>query len=159
MSAITNDWLAVLQPEFSKPYYRELYETVKKEYRDYRVYPDSGDLFNAFHLTPLNNVKVVIIGQDPYHNAGQAHGLCFSVKKDYRGKDALILKDLENGGIVFDAETGWYRIRILPEDTEKLDFGKYFFDIRKKDDTGEKYLCPMTELEICPVVTHRENMR
>ena len=85
--------------------------------------------------------------------------LCFSVKKDYRGKDALILKDLENGGIVFDAETGWYRIRILPEDTEKLDFGKYFFDIRKKDDSGEKYLCPMTELEICPVVTHRENMR
>mgnify|MGYP003463409534 FL=1 len=63
MSAITNDWLAVLQPEFSKPYYRELYETVKKEYRDYRVYPDSGDLFNAFHLTPLSDVKVVIFGQ------------------------------------------------------------------------------------------------
>ena len=90
---------------------------------------------------------------------GKACGTLFFGKKGLPRKDALILKDLENGGIVFDAETGWYRIRILPEDTEKLDFGKYFFDIRKKDDTGEKYLCPMTELEICPVVTHRENMR
>lgn len=98
MSAITNDWLAVLQPEFSKPYYRELYETVKKEYRDYRVYPDSGDLFNAFHLTPLNNVKVVIIGQDPYHNAGQAHGLCFSVKPGIETPPSLvnIYKELQS---------------------------------------------------------------
>ena len=98
MSAITNDWLAVLQPEFSKPYYRELYETVKKEYRDYRVYPDSGDLFNPFHLTPLNNVKVVIIGQDPYHNAGQAHGLCFSVKPGIETPPSLvnIYKELQS---------------------------------------------------------------
>lgn len=80
MSAITNDWLTVLQPEFSKPYYKELYETVKKEYATCRVYPDSKDLFNAFHFTPLKEVKVVIIGQDPYHNVGQAHGFCFSVQ-------------------------------------------------------------------------------
>ncbi len=80
MSAITNDWLSVLQPEFSKPYYKDLYETIKNEYATYRIYPESKDLFNAFHLTPLSQVKVVIIGQDPYHNAGQAHGLCFSVK-------------------------------------------------------------------------------
>ncbi len=85
--------------------------------------------------------------------------LCFTVKKDYRSKEALIKKDLANGGIAFDAETGWYKIRILPEDTEKLPFGTYYFDIRKIDGEGEKYLCPMTELQICPVVTHRENMR
>ncbi len=98
MPAITNDWLEVLQPEFSKPYYKELYETVKKEYREYRVYPDSGDLFNAFHLTPLNNVKVVIIGQDPYHNVGQAHGLCFSVKPGIETPPSLvnIYKELQS---------------------------------------------------------------
>ena len=98
MSAITNDWLAVLQPEFSKPYYKGLYETVKKEYSEYRVYPDSGDLFKAFHLTPLHSVKVVIIGQDPYHNVGQAHGLCFSVKPGIETPPSLvnIYKELQS---------------------------------------------------------------
>lgn len=82
MSMINNDWLAVLGDEFRKPYYKELYEFVKKEYNTTQVFPPADDIFNAFHLTPLSEVKVVIIGQDPYHNVGQAHGLCFSVKPD-----------------------------------------------------------------------------
>ncbi len=77
---IENDWLPALKSEFGKPYYRKLFEFVKQEYNTTQVYPPSEDIFNAFHLTPLNEVKVVIIGQDPYHEPGQAHGLCFSVK-------------------------------------------------------------------------------
>lgn len=80
MAMISNDWLEVLEPEFRKPYYKSLYEFVKNEYATKQVFPPSEDIFNAFHLTPLSEVKVVIIGQDPYHNVGQAHGLCFSVK-------------------------------------------------------------------------------
>ena len=81
MAAISNDWLDALKGEFKKPYYRQLFETVKKEYAAHPVFPPSEDIFNAFHLTPLKDVKVVILGQDPYHNVGQAHGLCFSVRK------------------------------------------------------------------------------
>lgn len=79
MAAITNDWSEPLREEYKKPYYRELYERVVEEYRTGTVFPPSDDIFNAFHLTPLSKVKVVILGQDPYHNYGQAHGLCFSV--------------------------------------------------------------------------------
>lgn len=82
MSMINNDWLEVLGEEFRKPYYKALYEFVKNEYNSTQVFPPSEDIFNAFHLTPLSEVKVVIIGQDPYHNIDQAHGLCFSVKPD-----------------------------------------------------------------------------
>ena len=82
MGMITNDWINVLHQEFKKPYYIELYKFIKKEYNTTSVFPPADDIFNAFHLTPLSNVKVVIIGQDPYHNVGQAHGLCFSVKED-----------------------------------------------------------------------------
>ncbi|MCR5108882.1 MAG: uracil-DNA glycosylase [Lachnospiraceae bacterium] len=80
MAAISNDWKEALNPEFSKPYYKKLYDTLKKEYKTQVIYPDTKDLFNAFDLTPLSEVKVVIIGQDPYHEPGQAHGLCFSVR-------------------------------------------------------------------------------
>lgn len=80
MSAISNDWLEAIGQEFHKPYYKKLYEFIKDEYSKYLVFPAADDIFNAFHLTPLNKVKVVILGQDPYHNEGQAHGLCFSVK-------------------------------------------------------------------------------
>ncbi len=80
MSAINNDWIEPLKPEFSKEYYKNLFLTIKNEYSKYPVYPKSEDVFNAFHLTPFNKVKVVIIGQDPYHEPGQAHGLSFSVK-------------------------------------------------------------------------------
>ncbi|MCI8824902.1 MAG: uracil-DNA glycosylase [Lachnospiraceae bacterium] len=82
MSEITNDWLPALQEEFKKPYYAELYKKVQEEYKETQIFPPADDIFNAFHFTPLSEVKVVIIGQDPYHNVGQAHGLCFSVKPD-----------------------------------------------------------------------------
>ena len=82
MSGITNDWLPALQDEFKKPYYAELYKKVQEEYKETQVFPPADDIFNAFHFTPLSEVKVVIIGQDPYHNVGQAHGLCFSVKPE-----------------------------------------------------------------------------
>ena len=82
MAAICNDWLEPLKPEFSKQYYKELYQKVVEEYKTHLVFPPSDDVFNAFALTPLKEVKVVIIGQDPYHNVGQAHGLCFSVRPD-----------------------------------------------------------------------------
>ena len=81
MAAINNDWLDALKGEFKKPYYKKLFETVNEEYRTRQIFPPADDIFNAFHLTPLHNVKAVILGQDPYHNVGQAHGLCFSVKK------------------------------------------------------------------------------
>lgn len=80
MSQITNDWLLAINDEFKKPYYKELYSFVKDEYSKNVVYPPADDIFNAFHFTPLSKVKVVILGQDPYHNINQAHGLSFSVK-------------------------------------------------------------------------------
>ncbi len=80
MGMIENDWLPALSEEFKKPYYKSLFQFVKAEYNTTMVFPPADDIFNAFHLTPLEKVKVVIIGQDPYHEPGQAHGLCFSVK-------------------------------------------------------------------------------
>lgn len=79
MGMIDNDWLESVKGEFKKPYYRELYQFVKQEYRTHVVYPSADDIFNALHFTPLGKVKVLILGQDPYHNENQAHGLCFSV--------------------------------------------------------------------------------
>lgn len=80
MSAIDNDWLEPLSEEFKKPYYRKLYETVNQEYRTRQIFPPAQDLFKAFHMTPLHQVKVVILGQDPYHEPGQAEGMSFSVQ-------------------------------------------------------------------------------
>lgn len=80
MAAIQNDWLEPLSGEFKKPYYRDLYKKVIEEYNTRVVYPAPDDIFNAFQFTPLSKVKCVIFGQDPYHEPGQAHGLCFSVK-------------------------------------------------------------------------------
>lgn len=79
MAAISNDWLPALKPEFGKPYYRDLYRFINEEYRTHTVYPPADRIFEAMHLTPLKSVRVVILGQDPYHEPGQAHGLCFSV--------------------------------------------------------------------------------
>ena len=90
MSMIQNDWLEPLKPEFSKPYYAELFKFVKNEYSTRQIFPPADDIFNAFHLTPLHEVKVVILGQDPYHNDGQAHGLCFSVKPDVAIPPSLV---------------------------------------------------------------------
>ena len=84
MSMLTNDWSLALKDEFNKPYYRDLYRFVKEEYSTKVVYPPADDIFNALHLTPLKDVKVLILGQDPYHNEHQAHGLSFSVLPDQK---------------------------------------------------------------------------
>lgn len=80
MSMISNDWLPALKDEFSKDYYKKLFSFVKEEYSTHVIYPPSDDIFNALHLTPLKDVKILILGQDPYFNEKQAHGLCFSVQ-------------------------------------------------------------------------------
>ncbi|MDO4632358.1 MAG: uracil-DNA glycosylase [Eubacteriales bacterium] len=98
MAAISNDWLIPLQKEFSRPYYRKLYHTVMEEYQTRQIFPPPDDIFNAFSLTPLEKVKVVILGQDPYHGDGQAHGLCFSVKPEVEIPPSLmnIYKELQD---------------------------------------------------------------
>ena len=90
MTAISGDWAEALKDEFNKPYYMELFKFVKNEYDTRVVYPDSKDLFSALHATPLQNVKVVILGQDPYHEPGQAHGMCFSVKPGIKIPPSLV---------------------------------------------------------------------
>lgn len=80
MAAITNDWLEAIGDEFKKEYYRDLYNFVKDEYSKTVIYPPADDIFNAFHFTPLSKVRVLLLGQDPYHNENQAHGLSFSVQ-------------------------------------------------------------------------------
>ncbi len=82
MPPISNDWLKPLQAEFAKPYYKELYQKVIDAYKHEKVFPPMDDIFNAFHLTSLHDVKVVILGQDPYIHDHEAHGLCFSVKPE-----------------------------------------------------------------------------
>ncbi|MBR6316279.1 MAG: uracil-DNA glycosylase [Lachnospiraceae bacterium] len=96
--ALSGGWEAAMRPEFSKPYYRKLFETVKEEYQKGPVFPPSSEVLSAFELTPLEEVKVVIIGQDPYHGSGQAHGLCFSVKPDVEIPPSLvnIYKELQD---------------------------------------------------------------
>ena len=81
MVHLGNDWDDILKDEFRKPYYLALRQFLKQEYAHHTVYPDMHDLFNALKYTSFADTKAVIIGQDPYHGEGQAHGLCFSVKK------------------------------------------------------------------------------
>lgn len=81
MVNIGNEWDDLLKDEFEKDYYLKLREFLKQEYFSCKVYPDMYDIFNALRYTSYSDVKAVIIGQDPYHGRGQAHGLCFSVQK------------------------------------------------------------------------------
>ena len=76
---IAQDWKEILQPEFDKPYFRELTDFIRQEYASRRIFPRAGNIFRAFDKCPFDKLKVVIIGQDPYHGEGQANGLCFSV--------------------------------------------------------------------------------
>ena len=94
---IDDSWLNLLQPEFQADYFFELKRFLVEEQKRYTVYPQGKDIFNAFNLTPLPSVKAVIIGQDPYHGPGQAHGLCFSVKKGIKPPPSLqnIFKELK----------------------------------------------------------------
>ncbi|MCI8635059.1 MAG: uracil-DNA glycosylase [Eubacterium sp.] len=98
MGMITNDWLEAVSSEFKKPYYRELYQFIKEEYSKETVYPPADDIFNAFHFTPLSKVKILLLGQDPYHNVNQAHGLSFSVSATQKIPPSLqnIYKELQD---------------------------------------------------------------
>lgn len=98
MVSIGNEWDSIIGEEFNKPYYKELRAFLKAEYFSRRIYPDMHDIFNALKYTPYNSVKAVILGQDPYHGAGQAHGLCFSVKKGVAPPPSLvnIFKELQS---------------------------------------------------------------
>lgn len=87
---IEDSWKAHLTPEFEKDYFRNLTEFVRNEYMQQPIYPPGKLIFNAFNLCPFNSVKVVIIGQDPYHGPGQAHGLCFSVNDGVKFPPSLI---------------------------------------------------------------------
>ncbi len=90
MAPLSGEWLEALKGEFQKPYYAKLYKTINEEYRVRKIFPPADEMFNAFHFTQLSQVKVVILGQDPYHNDGQAHGLCFSVRPDVEIPPSLV---------------------------------------------------------------------
>lgn len=82
-------WMEILEPEIQKPYFQELLSFLRHEYAEHRVYPPKPSVFAAFNETPYPKVKVVIVGQDPYHGPGQAHGLCFSVAKGVKPPPSL----------------------------------------------------------------------
>lgn len=98
MVHIGNDWDEILADEWKKPYYENLCEFLKEEYSSKQIYPNKEDIFNALKYTSFADTKVVIIGQDPYHGYGQAHGLCFSVKRGVKPPPSLknIFKELKN---------------------------------------------------------------
>lgn len=114
---IGNDWDAILADEFQKPYFKELISFLEDEYKNQVIYPEKEDIFNALKYTSFKDTKVVIIGQDPYHGKGQAHGLCFSVKQGVKLPPSLknIFKELEsdvgrtvtdNGDLTYWAKQG-----------------------------------------------------
>ncbi|MCI8284153.1 MAG: uracil-DNA glycosylase [Firmicutes bacterium] len=90
MVNIGNDWDKVLEGEFEKDYYLKLREFLKKEYSSRVIYPSMYDIFNALKTTPYNDVKIVLLGQDPYHGPNQAHGMCFSVQKGVQPPPSLV---------------------------------------------------------------------
>lgn len=90
MAILNNDWAQWLDEEFEKSYYMDLRNFLKREYSTQTIYPNMHDIFNALHYTPFAKVKVVILGQDPYHGAGQAHGLSFSVKPGVAAPPSLL---------------------------------------------------------------------
>lgn len=99
MKVISGEWGEAIKSEYHKPYYAELYKFVNEEYKTHEIFPPAHDIFNAFHFTPLEKVKVVILGQDPYHNVNQAHGLSFSVlpeQKDIPPSLVNIYKELQD---------------------------------------------------------------
>ncbi len=114
-----NDWDMLLKGEFEKDYYQKLRAFLANEYRTHTIYPNMYDIFNALKYTAYNDVKAVILGQDPYHGAGQAHGLCFSVKKGVQSPPSLknIFKEINDElGIAppeFGELTSWAKQGVL----------------------------------------------
>ena len=119
MVILNNDWDEILCGEFDKDYYLSLREFLKKEYFSTKVYPPMNDIFNALKLTSYENTRVVILGQDPYHGYGQAHGLCFSVKRGIKNPPSLqnIFKELYSELGISEPEcgelTGWAKEGVL----------------------------------------------
>lgn len=97
METIGNDWDSILKEEFEKDYYKKIEEFLEEEYKRETIFPEREKIFEAFKLTPFKKVKVVILGQDPYHGRGQSHGLAFSVQKDVKIPPSLrnIYKELK----------------------------------------------------------------
>ena len=98
MVSIGNEWDALLSGEFQKDYYKKLRSVLAHEYKTRTIYPDMYDIFNALRYTTYSDVKAVIIGQDPYHGPGQAHGLCFSVRRGVEPPPSLknIFKEIQS---------------------------------------------------------------
>ncbi len=90
MDFLKNDWQELLKDEFQKDYYKNLRELLINEYKNYQIYPKANDIFNAFNYTSYKDLKVLILGQDPYHNPNQAHGLAFSVNKGIKVPPSLV---------------------------------------------------------------------
>ncbi len=116
---MTTDWNPLLRTEFAKPYWAELQAFVAEERRTHSVYPPHDEVFTALHLTPYADTKVMVLGQDPYHGAGQAHGLAFSVRRGVRTPPSLqnIYKELLDDLGIEIAEHGnlehWARQGVL----------------------------------------------
>lgn len=108
---LDNDWQDLLQSEFEKDYYKDLRRLLVDEYRNFDVFPKADEIFTAFKLTSYKDVKVLILGQDPYHNIGQAHGLAFSVKEGVKIPPSLrnIYKEL-NSDLGIDIPTTGYLV-------------------------------------------------
>lgn len=106
-----NDWQEILQDEFEKDYYKNLRKLLIEEYKHYEIFPKAENIFNAFHYTAYKDVKVLILGQDPYHNVGQAHGLAFSVKEGVKIPPSLqnIYKELNSDLGIPIANTGYLK--------------------------------------------------
>ena len=106
---IGNEWDNLLADQFQSEYYKKLRKFLVSEYNNHRVYPPADCIFNALKYTPYSKVKAVLLGQDPYHGAGQAHGLCFSVKRGVMPPPSLknIFTEIHNDlGIDFDMSVG-----------------------------------------------------
>ena len=106
-----NDWQEILQDEFEKDYYKDLRKLLIEEYKHYEIFPKAENIFNAFHYTAYKDLKVLILGQDPYHNIGQAHGLAFSVKDGVKIPPSLqnIYKELNSDLGIPIARTGYLK--------------------------------------------------
>lgn len=106
-----NDWQEILQDEFEKDYYKDLRKLLIEEYKHYEIFPKAENIFNAFHYTAYKDLKVLILGQDPYHNVGQAHGLAFSVKDGVKIPPSLqnIYKELNSDLGIPIANTGYLK--------------------------------------------------
>ncbi|BFT71749.1 uracil-DNA glycosylase [Paenibacillus sp. P36] len=109
MFDLTNDWAKVVGSEFEEPYFQALCEFLNEEYRDNTIYPEQNEVLNALHLTSYEATKVVILGQDPYHGRGQAHGLSFSVKPGITSPPSLqnMYKELQSDLSCFIPNNGY----------------------------------------------------